>query len=76
MSVLRAKERDLSATLWRADLELQPDTDPAAHFPLLTRTGGGNRMKKLIGWEEEREHVTVTGKTDSTWEKLIELTAS
>lgn len=40
----------------------------------LLRTGKENTKRKLLGGDEDREHcspVTVMGKTDSTWEKII-----
>lgn len=49
------------------DLVQLPDAHPAPlSLPLVNRTGGEYRMKKLMGGDRLEEKITIMGKTDLT----------
>lgn len=52
--------------MWWVSFGKQPNTSPAAcSLPLLSRVEGENRLKKLVGRDEDRE----TGKKLLSWSK-------
>lgn len=61
--------------MWRADTGQLPDCWPPAAIsvPLLNRALGKNMMEELTGKDKDRDttYITITGRTESTWGKLI-----